>query len=613
MPDAPKFTASIDITGKFRIGPNPQPPNQFQVVIRNDGGPVTPDARKTIKLVLTGELGTGPTALFADEGDAKRYHPLNAEGWIIEWDFSDKAKGKFGLIISSTSRSQFDKKTIVTIRFPGAISKTEVGRADLLFKSDFTPGEGTLSIDKIGTPDIISFTSKPEEGVKVLPGTDVHLHWLTHGLSRIELFQLGRADPLPGNYEGDKGSRTIPGVVADTHFQLRGYHGDRPIDRVLAVEVLRNGWSDVRRNIIQQGDPGYPRDDDRAPVLDDHGQPILNRIELEPILLLAGSIRLSAAVTVGVLYGIFRHEWGGADRLLLFETENPLAGWSFVAGVWPDDGVVVPDGFGSSPGVYFDNRIWLLGGSQTDVGKPSSAVWCFNPTKRTWESYGTAGWPPRTGHAVVVFQNPRENNSRVIWVMGGLDVGGDPLNDVWTLDTRNGNKEWEKQDNAPWSGRCLFNPVVFDNKIWLYGGVLQPQVGEEGQFDDLFVYTPRGGAAGTTAGWRETKITRVLRGANEARRPIASTLQVFKNYLHLFGTFRTVNKNDNSRIIEQLAFRLSEPSTRTWMTLGADGLQNWGSDTTFSYQAVNFNDTMLIVRALEAGRVNPVLKVYVPS
>jgi len=162
--------------------------------------------------------------------------------------------------------------------------------------------------------------------------------------------------------------------------------------------------------------------------------------------------------------------------------------------------------------------------------------------------------------------------------------------------------------NALWSPRCLIAPIVFDHRIWLYGGAEEPSSAE--LFHDLYTcsYAPAQGAK-----WEKQELTGVIEGS-ESRKPIASCLQVFKGKLYVFGKFRTVHHRDNSRLDEPLGFCLSDPSTRTWERFPTDGLKTWGAHTTFSYQAVNFKDKMLIAKALgyQTGE-SPVLKIYVPG
>jgi hypothetical protein len=594
MSDAPKLSASIKVVGGFRVGPNPQPANRFQLVIENLGEPVTRTAGKGANLYLKGRLGSGVDALFFDDTDARKCIRSCDEppGWKVDWDFSGKNDGAFGLRIYTFNSPLFKKSDVLTIDFSSVVSKTAPGQAVLSFEAEVADGRQPLFIDKqTSEPDIISFYSVPAEGVQNFPGDDVQLRWRTFGLTGLELTQVGNADPLDFVSSKDEGTRTIAAVSADMQFQLRGYGGSKSPVRTLAVKVLRNGWYDLK-NVILEGDPGYPspRDEAEADALDENAQPLKKRFELEPILLLNANDRS--------LYALFRHEFQGAVRGLVFQTENPFAGWRFLPSSVPDEDGFVPEEYCSSPGVYFDDKIWLIGGSQIDPDDTSNGVWCFDPTRGgAWENRGGAQWRKRMGHAVLVFDNQ-------IWVMGGRDEAGNALNDVWTLDVRNGNSEWKELPcNSPWPGRSLFSPAVFDGRIWLYGGVKEPFSGD--LYDDLYVY-----ADGT---WTKKEITGIITGDNDSRKPIASSLQVFNRSLYLFGTFRTVTKKDKSEIVEQLAFRLSSPTTRTWTSVAADGLQDWGADTTFSYQSVNFRDELLIARALAFAEPNPVLKVYVPA
>ena len=49
------------------------------------------------------------------------------------------------------------------------------------------------------------------------------------------------------------------------------------------------------------------------------------------------------------------------------------------------------------------------------------------------------------------------------WVFGGRG-----RNDVWR--SANGSR-WQKvNDHAPWSPRTTIHSVVFDDKLWIYGG-----------------------------------------------------------------------------------------------------------------------------------------------
>jgi hypothetical protein len=171
---------------------------------------------------------------------------------------------------------------------------------------------------------------------------------------------------------------------------------------------------------------------------------------------------------------------------------------------------------------------------------------------------------------------------------------------VWSLDVR--RRHWTPHDKAPWKPRCLFHPARFENQIWLYGGAKEPFAAE--LYDDFYTFSD--------GKWEETKLTGIIKG-DKPRKPIASCLQVFQGKLCLFGKFRTIAAGDKSERVEPLAFSLTSPSTKTWNSFPSDGLKNWGPDTTFSYQLVNFKNKMLIARALSYEAPNAVLKVYVPG
>lgn len=99
----------------------------------------------------------------------------------------------------------------------------------------------------------------------------------------------------------------------------------------------------------------------------------------------------------------------------------------------------------------------------------------FNPTLLTWKEATTAAaWSPRDSHAAVVFQNK-------IWLMGGLN-GNDYLirpevveygkaphfSDVWVSED---GINWNLvTEKALWGKRRSMQAVVFQDKIWLIPG-----------------------------------------------------------------------------------------------------------------------------------------------
>ncbi len=122
--------------------------------------------------------------------------------------------------------------------------------------------------------------------------------------------------------------------------------------------------------------------------------------------------------------------------------------------------------------VVFDNKIWILGGVFDDdddgnISDTKNDVW-FSEDGSTWtQATSSAAWSVRGAHTSVVFDNK-------IWVLGGVDDDddddnlSDTKNDVWFSE--DGSTWTQATSSAAWSARALHSSVVFDNKIWVLGG-----------------------------------------------------------------------------------------------------------------------------------------------
>jgi hypothetical protein len=122
--------------------------------------------------------------------------------------------------------------------------------------------------------------------------------------------------------------------------------------------------------------------------------------------------------------------------------------------------------------VVFQNKMWVIGGATLGAdGNPDqylNDVW-FSEDGINWiQATSAASWTPRKGHAAVVFDEK-------IWLFGGA-VSEGVTNDVWF--TENG-KDWTLAlGRAPWLPRYDLAVEVFENKIWLAGGVFPERMGQ---------------------------------------------------------------------------------------------------------------------------------------
>ena len=123
----------------------------------------------------------------------------------------------------------------------------------------------------------------------------------------------------------------------------------------------------------------------------------------------------------------------------------------------------LPAGRSGMSAVVFNSKIWLIGGVSGIIYRNN--VW-YSSDGVTWtQATASAPWIARWLHSSVVFDNK-------IWVIGGFGAvqsNNQPLGDVWY--SSNGVNWIEATASAEWSARADHSSVVFDNKIWVMGGM----------------------------------------------------------------------------------------------------------------------------------------------
>jgi hypothetical protein len=114
--------------------------------------------------------------------------------------------------------------------------------------------------------------------------------------------------------------------------------------------------------------------------------------------------------------------------------------------------------YGHSSAV-FNGEMWVLGGTvEQPYGglRRTSDVYHSADGKR-W-TYESAPWSPRRYHSSVVFDDK-------LWVFGGFMDSAE--SDVWYTSD---GKHWERAPNAPWPARFNTIAVTYDGKLWVMGG-----------------------------------------------------------------------------------------------------------------------------------------------
>ncbi|MDD2715235.1 MAG: Ig-like domain-containing protein [Candidatus Wallbacteria bacterium] len=117
--------------------------------------------------------------------------------------------------------------------------------------------------------------------------------------------------------------------------------------------------------------------------------------------------------------------------------------------------------------LVFNNKMWVIGGTlMVDgmVSSPKNDVWSSTDGTAWTEvktNYPGAGFSARGYHSSVVFNN-------LMWLIGGMEQYNYKKNDVWY--SADGCTWTSATATAGFSARAFHASLVFDNKIWVIGG-----------------------------------------------------------------------------------------------------------------------------------------------
>lgn len=132
--------------------------------------------------------------------------------------------------------------------------------------------------------------------------------------------------------------------------------------------------------------------------------------------------------------------------------------------------------------VVFKDKMWILGG----YGIKGTKDYTYNDAWYSSDGINwtcavqSAPWCIRYGHTAVVFEDK-------IWVIGGLKgfTRSNSLNDVWCSGD---GITWQEQKDTKWCERDAHTSVVYKNKVMVIGG--QSWVNKRGveNYNDVWYY-----------------------------------------------------------------------------------------------------------------------------
>jgi hypothetical protein len=294
------------------------------------------------------------------------------------------------------------------------------------------------SLEARPNPEIRYFTTEPNY-VLHAGQTAVDVSFLATGYESLTLF---RNNEEVMSWTGQEGAYPDKPSITSV-YRLEGRYTTQTQEKKVdvldrTVQVISPGWNQIA---LPQGSPI------RLFVVNDFGGRGADR-----------------------LYGIFKDDNG---KSALYSSATGVDAWRSE----PGD---IPKGMETSPGVYYKNKLWLIGGSSVDPDRPSNDIWCYEadrPTEpRYWKRKGSFDpkMPARMGHACVLFEDS-------LWVVGGYN-NGTAYRDVWQgKENQQGQLEWSPlQSRCAWEGRLNPAAATWKNEngspeVWIYGGSTQPQ------------------------------------------------------------------------------------------------------------------------------------------
>lgn len=106
--------------------------------------------------------------------------------------------------------------------------------------------------------------------------------------------------------------------------------------------------------------------------------------------------------------------------------------------------------------VIHDNKLWIISGNKKVWSSSNGVEWALVNANASWDA--------RNDFASVAYNNK-------MWLFAGESFTGNGFiqrNDVWSSSD---GVTWAREPDAPWTGRTSISASLYNNKIWVTGGV----------------------------------------------------------------------------------------------------------------------------------------------
>ena len=171
----------------------------------------------------------------------------------------------------------------------------------------------------------------------------------------------------------------------------------------------------------------------------------------------------------GILVNLVKKDQGSMYGLVTDAGKTNVRLWKTNDGVkWEPTTIASNEGkhvsAACSSGIYYQGRIYLIGGSRFDPNGKSASVYDLNVDTGEWRENLNTGFTERMGQAVVIVKN-EPGTVEEIYMLGGYGPEG-PLKDIYSFSISSG---WKYAYDMKYE-LCMHTAAFRDKRLEVFGG-----------------------------------------------------------------------------------------------------------------------------------------------
>ncbi|MEO7216116.1 hypothetical protein [Mucilaginibacter sp.] len=215
--------------------------------------------------------------------------------------------------------------------------------------------------------------------------------------------------------------------------------------------------------------------DEKTPIVRVEKQINIIGAQSSIIIPVEGAIAKSSPFGDNLLVNLVKTDENTMYALVTDAAKTNIWLWKTNDGVnWENTGIAsdgsIPAKAACSSGIFYKNRIYLIGGSRFDSNEQSDTTYYYEfgptPTSGTWGKINVSTFSPRMGQAVVIVKSDAASAGQ-IYLLGGYGQDG-PLADIHTFN--GDNNGWAPFGSIMDASLCMHTAYFANGELQVYGG-----------------------------------------------------------------------------------------------------------------------------------------------